>query len=277
MGYRLADAGILFVARRIAKGATNMILKCADCGKMISVSSTGYGDKNAIAQLINQSLGDHLATRWLTCGKCGKPYCDKCASKRGGLFRGSKCDCGGTLSEENNLTPAAGEELARKALKDHKEREKQFDEWMKLGAERYNAHKYAEAIEWLGKAIEVMPEAAGAGLYFLRAEACSEVGEYAQEIMDLNKAIELEPTKGIFFGHRGISYFKLGDYRAAVADFSKFIEFGPANAMSYNNRGVAYLKLGNRQAAIMDYKRAVDLDPDGEAGKLAKQNLARLG
>ena len=80
-----------------------MLLKCRDCGKMISVSSTGYGDKNLLAALTNQIFGDKLATRWLTCDKCRAPYCDKCASKRGSLFGGSKCECGGTLSEKNNL------------------------------------------------------------------------------------------------------------------------------------------------------------------------------
>jgi len=82
-----------------------MLLSCRDCKILISVSKTGYGDKNALAALTNHLFGDKLATRWLTCGACAAPYCDKCASKRGRLFRGSKCQCGGDLSESHNIRP----------------------------------------------------------------------------------------------------------------------------------------------------------------------------
>jgi Flp pilus assembly protein TadD len=81
----------------------------------------------------------------------------------------------------------------------------------------------------------------------------------------------------MFYGNRGISHFEMGDYESAVVDFTKYIELKPNNAMSYNNRGAAYLNLGNRQRARMDFERALELNPDGEAGKLARQNLARLG
>lgn len=254
-----------------------MLLKCHDCGKMISVSSTGYGDKNALAAFMNKVFGDHFATRWLTCDKCCTPYCDKCASKRGRLLGGSKCECGGTLSEKNNLALEEGEAIARKMVEELQEKEKNFDEWVKTGVQYFNAHEYAKAVEWLGKAIDVLPQKAGAGLCFLRAQACSEIGEYKQEIQNLSKAIELEPDKGMFYGNRGISYFELGDHKSAVADFTKHIELEPNNAMSYNNRGAAYQNLGDRQRARMDYGRALELNPDGEAGRLARQNLVRLG
>lgn len=80
-----------------------MILKCSACGKMISASSTGYGDENKTALLLNTIFGNVFATRWVTCGTCRKVYCDKCAAKRGGLLKKMKCECGGELSEKYNI------------------------------------------------------------------------------------------------------------------------------------------------------------------------------
>jgi hypothetical protein len=81
-----------------------MLLKCSHCGIMISVSSTGYGSKNINpAALI---FRDQFATEWMTCGSCSAVYCKKCAKKRGGFLRKSKCVCGGKLSEKNNVKAA---------------------------------------------------------------------------------------------------------------------------------------------------------------------------
>jgi hypothetical protein len=82
-----------------------MILMCAGCGKMISVSVTGYGDENKVARMSNELFGDSFATRWETCGTCGKPYCDACSGERVGGSGNSECECGGDLSEKHNVRP----------------------------------------------------------------------------------------------------------------------------------------------------------------------------
>jgi hypothetical protein len=80
-----------------------MLFKCVDCNKMISVSSTGRGDRNDLALFMNSVFGEQFATRWATCSACGHTYCDKCAAKRGNLFAGAKCTCGGEISEKYNF------------------------------------------------------------------------------------------------------------------------------------------------------------------------------
>ena len=73
------------------------VLMCAGCGILISVSRLPGG--NPVAR----ENPDKWATSHQTCGHCRIPYCDKCVKKRGGLFRGAKCDCGGSIAAKYNL------------------------------------------------------------------------------------------------------------------------------------------------------------------------------
>jgi tetratricopeptide (TPR) repeat protein len=254
-----------------------MIFKCADCGIMISFSSTGYGDKNTMALFCNTAFGEQFATRWSTCGSCGKTYCDKCASKRGGLFRNGRCECGGELSEKYNATKKEVESRATEIIKDFQKKKSDFDKFVEKGSKYFNDRKYPEATEWLGKAINLMPEMVSAGLYFLMSEACCNIGKNKLAIKNLTEAIKLEPQTNLFYGNRGICHFEIGDYESSINDFTKSIELDPNDAMSYNNRGAAYSRVGNFFNARLDYERALKIDPTGEAGKLARSNLDLMG
>jgi hypothetical protein len=85
----------------LSRGGQGMLLQCQDCGIMISVSETGYGEDNRnVAVLL---APEAFATRWMTCGRCRQTYCVKCANKRKTFLRGTKCSCGGRLSEKDNI------------------------------------------------------------------------------------------------------------------------------------------------------------------------------
>lgn len=51
----------------------------------------------------------------------------------------------------------------------------------------------------------------------------------------------------------------------------------PQLAMAYNNRAVAMSEKGELDRAIADYTKAAELDPDGPAGRQAREALQRLG
>lgn len=250
-----------------------MLLKCSYCGIMISVSSTGSGRNNINPAVL--MFPGKFATEWKTCGLCEAPYCKKCARKRSSLFRKSKCVCGGELSKKyNKMRIQKLESEVQEIMEECDKKKRHFDEYKKKGVECFSTGEYRDAVEWLGKAIDAMPENVGAGLYFIRSEACAKIGDHKLAVQDLSKAIELEPDKlFLYYGNRGISYFEIGDYASALNDFTKLIELTPDDAMAYNNRGAVYLELKNYSRARSDFEKALELNPTGEAGKLAKSNL----
>jgi len=65
-------------------------------------------------------------------------------------------------------------------------------------------------------------------------------GEYGRAIVDLTKAIELNPQNAVYYNWRGEAYRAKGDCERAIADESKAIELNPLQAEYYINRGVSY-------------------------------------
>ncbi|MFN8481915.1 MAG: tetratricopeptide repeat protein [Anaerolineae bacterium] len=61
----------------------------------------------------------------------------------------------------------------------------------------------------------------------------------------------------------------------AVAAYTRAIESGPPNAEARYWRGRAYLRLRDDVAAQNDFRAAAALDPHGETGRLAAQELAK--
>lgn len=87
-------------------------------------------------------------------------------------------------------------------------------------------------------------------------------GDYDHAIVNLTKAIELNPNFAEAYNNRGIAYRKKGNHTCAIADYTKAIELKPDFAKAYNNRGNAYSDKGNYGRAIDDYTKAIKLKPD---------------
>src|ERR1044072_8057648 len=63
--------------------------------------------------------------------------------------------------------------------------------------------------------------------------------QYADALLDFNKAIELKPDFEKAYYNRGLAKNELLMNQSAVADFTKSIELNPAADYSYYSRGVA--------------------------------------
>jgi len=87
-------------------------------------------------------------------------------------------------------------------------------------------------------------------------------GNFDQAILDINKAIELNPNDAMAYEIRGSAYQQgKGNYDQAILDFSKAIELNPNDAGAYEIRGSAYQGKGNHDQAILDYTKAIEIDP----------------
>lgn len=85
-------------------------------------------------------------------------------------------------------------------------------------------------------------------------------GEYDKAIIELEKAIELEPDNNIAYTDLAASYFKNGDYENAVVTWSEVIQFNPDEAGPYYERGLSYFNLKGYDQAIDDLTQSIDLD-----------------
>ena len=82
---------------------------------------------------------------------------------------------------------------------------------------------------------------------------------YKEGIVDLSKAIELNPNYIEAYLTRGLSKAILGDYRGAIADFTKAIELNPNEGKTYHMRGNAKYFINEKNSACLDWSKAGEL------------------
>jgi tol-pal system protein YbgF len=78
----------------------------------------------------------------------------------------------------------------------------------------------------------------------------------------------------------GESHAAQGRWREAIAAYALVMQSYPTSASvpdAYYKQGLAYERLGQGDAARSSWEMAVKAFPDSDAGRLAKQNLDRLG
>ncbi|HUY92205.1 MAG TPA: tetratricopeptide repeat protein [Pirellulales bacterium] len=118
--------------------------------------------------------------------------------------------------------------------------------------------EYDEALIDLKKAIDLDPKnptvRLNRALVICQVEACELVLE------EVDVALKLDPRFALAWSQRGIICRRLSRPKNAVRAFDKAIEIDPNDPTFYNNRGSAYQDLGKFDEALQDYDRAIALD-----------------
>lgn len=110
--------------------------------------------------------------------------------------------------------------------------------------------------------------------YAFRARAHLLTGDYAGAVADLDRAIELEPTRERHY-FRGIAYSRCGKYEEAVADFNEAVRLtahvlsGQTNEL-YSWRGYAHYRMQRYDQALADLDRADKISPHNELALLRR-------
>ena len=83
-------------------------------------------------------------------------------------------------------------------------------------------------------------------------------------LMDLTKAIEVDPNYSLAYSLRGYYKYRNKNYYEAIMDLSIAIELEPKELMSYEYRGLAYRdkKDWDLTNAIKDFTKLIELDPN---------------
>ncbi len=98
--------------------------------------------------------------------------------------------------------------------------------------------------------------------YFIKAkEKVVEENGYQKAIVELTKAIELEPNIK-YFKERALMKWRALDFRGAIEDYTKVIQLDSNNVLWYDFRGELKRKIDDYKGAIEDYTKAIELEPN---------------
>ncbi len=90
----------------------------------------------------------------------------------------------------------------------------------------------------------------------------SQLGNKLAAVELIGKAIEIDPTKGIYYYNLGEALQVLGRLDEAVVAYRLALQRDPTDAEALNNLGRALQTLGNLDEAIICYRRSLELRPN---------------
>jgi len=132
----------------------------------------------------------------------------------------------------------------------------------------------AEAESWLVRAVEAHPKAAEAWLALAAFYIENDFHVEYDGIPAARQAVELAPDDDRALDMLGWGWFKLGDFSAAERMFLRALERNPDSASAHLHLGLCYAEQGRAGEARAEWEAAMRLDPDGGAGKRARELLA---
>lgn len=132
-------------------------------------------------------------------------------------------------------------------------------DYTQKGRELYERREFMEALLNLNKAIELDPAFAQA--YYVRGNIKDAFDDRHGAMKDYNLAIEKNPKSAEVFFARGNVKMKLQDYYGAIDDYSGAIAINQNYIEAYFNRGKAKQFLQAYEDAINDCSKIIQLHP----------------
>ena len=110
------------------------------------------------------------------------------------------------------------------------------------------------------KIIEIEPESQKD--YIRRARAKWLSDDYQGAILDYDQVIENDPSNPNYYIYRGHCKDAIDEYEAAIEDFTKALEIDPKNIDAYKYRAFDKSTEDDKEGAIADLTKALEIDPD---------------
>ena len=116
-----------------------------------------------------------------------------------------------------------------------------------LGKQKLDAKDYADAIVNFDRAIELNPKYLRA--HYERGRAQAYLGDYESGIASCTQVLEMDPDEADAYYVRGSLKARLGNYGDVIVDLDKAIKLDAQHANAYSNRGGVKFKFGESEAA----------------------------
>ena len=145
-----------------------------------------------------------------------------------------------------------------------------YEYFFNRAQDKFEVGNFAEAILDYNKALKLSPIEICL-VYSMRGNAKRNLGDFNGAISDQNKALDFDPFFVDAYFNRSSAKFLMGDISGAMSDYTKVIELNPKDSDAFFNRANLKKQVGDMKGACEDFKKAADLG-DSEAGKLFKEN-----
>ncbi len=132
--------------------------------------------------------------------------------------------------------------------------------WAGLAVILRDAERLDQARQAADRAVSLAGSVASHAV--MRADLLLLLGETEAALVDLDRAIELDPARAASWHHRGLARYEAGDRAGARSDFTRAIELAPDAPESWTQRGVLRGQDGDLSDAIEDLTRAIALAPE---------------
>jgi predicted O-linked N-acetylglucosamine transferase (SPINDLY family) len=123
----------------------------------------------------------------------------------------------------------------------------------------YQTGRPAAAIDFLKRAIEILPS--DAGLYSNLGSALAAAGQPEEAVRAFERAMALKPDAPQVHSNLGNALAALGKSEEAIAAYRRALALNSDSADAHNNLGTVLNALGRRDEAILEFRRAVLLRP----------------
>jgi tetratricopeptide (TPR) repeat protein len=140
-----------------------------------------------------------------------------------------------------------------------------------LGVLRHQQGDHARAIELIGRAVAVRPNAAI--FHANLAEAYRALGDFERAAGCCRTALQLWPDYPEALCNLGAALQGLGRNGEAAEPLRRALELRPEFGVAHNNLGIVLRELGQPEEALDHFRRAVELEP---AFAPARTNLGQL-
>lgn len=114
----------------------------------------------------------------------------------------------------------------------------------------YFKKEFDEAKDLSGKVLSLEPTNADA--YNLLSLIELENYNYREALVEINRALDEEPSEPYFLNNRGYVYLQMDSLDLALSDINRSIVLNPKNGWAYRNKGIYFFKK-------QEYARALDL------------------
>ncbi|MBI5209162.1 MAG: protein kinase [Elusimicrobia bacterium] len=138
---------------------------------------------------------------------------------------------------------------------------------------KLRAGDFTGAIVDLTRAIQLDPR--NPAFWRMRAEASNRSGHHRAAAEDADRALSLDPDDPLALLERAYARLEQGDPAGALADARRAAELSPGNALAHLYMAMAKERLGDAAGAAADYEAAAKLDAALRA--VADEAMARMG
>ena len=90
------------------------------------------------------------------------------------------------------------------------------------------------------------------------------------------KAIDLNPTKAVYWANRSQSDISMEQYGSAIADATMAIKLDPTYVKAYYRRAVSQISIARHSDALRDFRKCCQLAPNDKAARLRLQECSKL-